>query len=553
MKRAVSLLGVLVAATWIYSCETDQPIQVTSPDADGQLTLPSNDGAGEAPPATVKLIPASALADATGARTLDEEATLMPAELYATLAAGECISEDKVLHLPADVAPQKGDILFVIDLTGSMDEELANVKVNSINIMNQIRALIPDSQFGVISHMDYNGTYEGCGYGPISYGSGPDYPYSLDQPLTDDIAMVAAAINGLMEGSGDDGPEDYSRPMFEMYSDPLIGLRPGSKRIALFWQDAVPHDCDFWLDCGGSGSTGPDPGRDAIVGTGDDLDLATVIAGLDASNITLIGLHSGGNLALWDCYAMKTGGASFQINPDGTVPDGSDIDEFVASLIQEEIGTIDELTLEVCTDGYEAWLVSVDPMSYTDLMLNVPKDLPFTIEICVPEGTMDGDYAFSICAIGDGVEFARQDVFIEVRNEIEVPVDVKPTSCPNPINGGGVLPVAILGWEELDVASIDPSTVLLEGVPPIRWALDDVATPFEPFTGKTDCVMDCNTLGPDGYMDLTLKFDKEEILAALGYGTARLVEPMWDCVVVTLTGETIDGQVIVGEDVVRIR
>ena len=134
--------------------------------------------------------------------------------------------------------------------------------------------------------------------------------------------------------------------------------------------------------------------------------------------------------------------------------------------------------------------------------------------------------------------------------EIEVPVDIKPTSCPNPLNtkSQGVLPVAILGTEGFDVTEVDPASVNLTGVFPIRWALEDVATPYEPYTGKEGC-MDCNELGGDGYLDLTLKFDVQEVVAALGE-----VED-GDCVVLTLTGNLKDefgGTAIVGEDVVKI-
>jgi len=130
---------------------------------------------------------------------------------------------------------------------------------------------------------------------------------------------------------------------------------------------------------------------------------------------------------------------------------------------------------------------------------------------------------------------------------INVPLDIKPTSCPNPVNlkSKGVLPVAILGTEDFDVAEIDPVTVLLEGVAPLRWALEDVATPYEPYTGKEDC-MDCDEYGPDGYNDLTFKFDKEEIIAALGE-----VED-GDCLVLTIQGELFDGISIYGEDVIKV-
>lgn len=134
--------------------------------------------------------------------------------------------------------------------------------------------------------------------------------------------------------------------------------------------------------------------------------------------------------------------------------------------------------------------------------------------------------------------------------EVEVPVDIKPESCPNPLNvkAKGVLPVAILGTEDLDITQIDPETVRLAGVAPLRWDWEDVATPFEPFLGKVDCMEDCTTDGPDGYLDLTLKFDTQEVVDALG-------EVDEGCLVLTLTGnlfEEFGGTPIIGEDVIII-
>ncbi len=129
----------------------------------------------------------------------------------------------------------------------------------------------------------------------------------------------------------------------------------------------------------------------------------------------------------------------------------------------------------------------------------------------------------------------------------EVPVDMKPQSCPSPLNvkSRGVLPVTILGTADLDVTQVDPASVELEGVAPLRWGLEDVATPFEPFIGKEDA-LDCNDGGPDGLVELTLKFDTQAVVDALGdvnHGDLR---------VVTLRGQLWDGTLIVGEDVVVI-
>ena len=134
---------------------------------------------------------------------------------------------------------------------------------------------------------------------------------------------------------------------------------------------------------------------------------------------------------------------------------------------------------------------------------------------------------------------------------LNVALDVKPGSCPNPLNpmSQGKLPAAILGTAELDVTTIDPVSIRLEGVAPIQSSLEDVATPFEPFTGREDCEYDCNKLGPDGWMDLSLKFRTQDIVSVLG----ELEKG--ECRVLTLTGnlkEQYGGTSFLGEDVVLI-
>jgi hypothetical protein len=137
----------------------------------------------------------------------------------------------------------------------------------------------------------------------------------------------------------------------------------------------------------------------------------------------------------------------------------------------------------------------------------------------------------------------------------EVPVDIKPESCPNPINvkSKGVFPVAILGTEDFDVNQVDPDSITLwteDGgeVTPLRWALEDVATPYI-YSPEDEEEYMCTTDGPDGYPDLTLKFDIQEIVDALG-------EPEdvddGDVEFVWLTGNLLDGTPIVGYDVIII-
>jgi hypothetical protein len=369
--------------------------------------------------------------------------SLVPSVLMAMLYPGEVVIETKTATIPG--APPLGDVMLAIDLTGSMGQELANIKTSSVAIMNAVRAVIPDTNFGVISHMDYDGEFGGSEFDysdangdPVQYGDYDnfgDYPYKLDQPLTADINLVKSAIgdstSGLALGWGADAPESYTRVLYESYADGDIGWRFGAKKILLFWQDFIPHDLDPFLD-GSNHSSGPDPGRNNDQ-TSDNLDLEQVLESMVENNITLIAIHSSSSNSrwpfttngiptfnYWDKYAQETGGVAYQISDDGTIPGGIDIATLIADLINAEISRIDRVTLTA--PGYEDWLVSVTPADYTGIDLSSPWTGVFTIQIQVPEGTAPGEYNFEVILDGDGVEYARQRVSITVLEDNQPPV-----------------------------------------------------------------------------------------------------------------------------------
>ncbi|MCK4790069.1 MAG: thrombospondin type 3 repeat-containing protein, partial [Desulfobacteraceae bacterium] len=136
-----------------------------------------------------------------------------------------------------------------------------------------------------------------------------------------------------------------------------------------------------------------------------------------------------------------------------------------------------------------------------------------------------------------------------------VNIDIRPGSCPNPFRlpntdkkNEGKLPVAVLGTEDFDITTVDPMTIRLtrEGVDgdvePVRWSYDDVATPFE---GK---LCDCHDLSGDGYLDLTLKFERKQLASELNlYDAAGQTIPL------TIIGNLNDGTPIRGEDCVGIK
>ena len=99
------------------------------------------------------------------------------------------------------------------------------------------------------------------------------------------------------------------------------------------------------------------------------------------------------------------------------------------------------------------------------------------------------------------------------------------------------------------ITTIDPVTIRLEGVAPLRSSYEDVSAPFEPLNGKEDCNLDCTSEGPDGWLDLALKFNTQDIVEVLGETLYR------ECRVLTLTGhlkEEFGSTPIEGEDVILI-
>jgi hypothetical protein len=180
-----------------------------------------------------------------------------------------------------------------------------------------------------------------------------------------------------------------------------------------------------------------------------------------------------------------------------------------------------------------------------------PTPVPY--QFCYEWDGPPGNYTYTVVVWStDGWPDPRSEVMIEGGEAVKylcLPVDIKPESCPNPINlgGKGVLPVAIAGMADFDVATVDAESVRLAMMEPLRWNMEDVATPYEPFIGKEGCY-DCTELGADGYMDLSLKFDNQAVAMALeGWGAED-----GDCWVLRLTGNLMDGTPFIGEDVLKI-
>ena len=140
---------------------------------------------------------------------------------------------------------------------------------------------------------------------------------------------------------------------------------------------------------------------------------------------------------------------------------------------------------------------------------------------------------------------------------ITVSLDIKPGSCPNPLNrrSRGVLAAALLGTADFDATTIDVSSVLLaradgvgesvaphEGPPGPHSIFEDVASPFE----GQPC--ECDDLGGDGIIDLAMKFKTPDVVAALLLNEL----PAGATVELVVTGMLLDGTSFEARDCVTI-
>ncbi len=344
-------------------------------------------------------------------------------DLSATPCPGQSVHETKVIHIPP--APARADVLFAFDTTGSMGPVLDSAKTNAVRIMNDLTLVIPNIQFGVVDFRDY----------PIApYGDSGDWPYLLRQPITNNRAAVESAIGLTSPAGGNDGPEAYTRAIYESYTDSSVGWRPEARRFVVMFGDNVPHDDNLnarvssppvnpggtW--CADATPCVLDPGRDGVPGTADDLDFQSVLDAMRDRKITLLFVVSGSGTwrdttsAYWKQWASWTnlGGDAVALDVAGDLP------SVIRDLMSAAGRRIARIALETDPPSYQRWL-TVNPPAYTDLTIPVGgRAVSFDVTITVPPETpLGSSHRFRVKAIGDGAVYGEQSVAIDV-----------PRTCP---------------------------------------------------------------------------------------------------------------------------
>lgn len=124
----------------------------------------------------------------------------------------------------------KLDLIFAIDTTGSMYDDIAKVKSSATEIINEIAGGSVDYRIGVITYRDH----------PVSpYGSPSDYLAVRKSPSAPTIRQVIWAINNIVVGGGADIDEAVCSGLMHAIAFPW---RDGVKKSIILMGDAGPHD-----------------------------------------------------------------------------------------------------------------------------------------------------------------------------------------------------------------------------------------------------------------------------------------------------------------------
>ncbi|MDR1768321.1 MAG: Ig-like domain-containing protein [Propionibacteriaceae bacterium] len=120
------------------------------------------------------------------------------------------------------------DIAFVVDTTGSMEDDIDAVEQNVRDIAAQLKEFSSSARFALVTYKDH----------PRNGGASGDYPSRVDLAFTSDSSKLEAALDLVAEGGGDWRESVYSGLMAAFGLD----WRTGARKLAIVLGDAPAKD-----------------------------------------------------------------------------------------------------------------------------------------------------------------------------------------------------------------------------------------------------------------------------------------------------------------------
>jgi hypothetical protein len=335
-----------------------------------------------------------------------EPVTIDPAANDLTLP--ECVTEHETITVTvprSGVAP-KADVYLLADTTGSMGSILAAVQAG-------IGAVVADPAFTGFDVAWGAGNYKDF---PIP-GSSP-YAFQHQLSPTPGPAAVTTAVSAWSASGGVDSPEGQLYALQQVATDPVIGWRPDSKRILVWFGDAPGHD----------------PVCTAISGVA-DITEASATAALVAASITVVAVSTDTGVAgaldgdptvdAGDYSVCTIGGSPGQATritaatPGGSHTSGVDAASIIAtlvSLISTAVHATGNLNLQP-TGAIAGFVTSITPPGgYGPLPGDVEHVLQFDVTWTGTRACAEEDQVFTgtLDVVADGVVVGHKPVRVTV-------------------------------------------------------------------------------------------------------------------------------------------
>ena len=135
-------------------------------------------------------------------------------------------TEELTVWLEGAVArgPVQLDVVFAIDTTGSMGDEIERIKRSRLAMTDKLRSL--DLEFDLR-------------YGAVLYRDVGDDYVTKSHPFTGDIEAFAEALQGIQANGGGDSPESLNQALAVAVG--RMEWRENAAKVAFLVADAPPH------------------------------------------------------------------------------------------------------------------------------------------------------------------------------------------------------------------------------------------------------------------------------------------------------------------------
>jgi hypothetical protein len=135
--------------------------------------------------------------------------------------------------IPTVLSPcptNKLDLMFVIDTTSSMDDDIAAVRANALGILDRIAESGRDWRIGIATYRDHP---------QEPYGDPGDYPFQMELDFSTDYGTITNAINNIQIAGGADIAESVYAGLMGAIDQPW---RLNTRKVIILMGDAPPHD-----------------------------------------------------------------------------------------------------------------------------------------------------------------------------------------------------------------------------------------------------------------------------------------------------------------------